>query len=138
MAQKLSELHKDILKAAHVNHDRKLKGGDDSGGMDLYDHEALHAVFGLPYRKKGWFKELPDPRTEPGGEFFSMKDIGENRYKTCKRTAWKAFAELEDLGLCVRFMGSDPDWVGINLTPKGVQAAKELQTRPDVDDLLGL
>lgn len=124
MPDDLSTLHRDILKVACGNHDKRLRDADDASPADLFDHEVLHLVFEFPYRKEGWFKKLPDPRTEPNGEFFSMKDIGEDRHLTMMKTARRAFAELEERGLCKCIQGSEPEWLGIDLTPEGVQVAK--------------
>ena len=92
MSQELLELHKEILKAALRNREKEASAPDLRGRPDLYDHEAMHAVFGFPYRKSGWFNKLPDPRREPGGDFFSEKTIGSDRLETIGVAADRAFA----------------------------------------------
>ncbi len=126
MPEELSELHKEILKAALRNREKAAATPDLLGKPDLYDHEAMHEIYGFPYREGGWFKKLPDPRREPGGEFFSEKAIGEDRLKTVKADAARAFAELDASGLCTRVIGADPEWTGIRLTLEGTKVAKNL------------
>lgn len=126
MEESLSDLEQDLLKAAYANRDKRVHGAGGSSLADLFDHEALHDVFGFPYRKSGWLNKLPDPRLEPEGEYFSMKDIGQDRFDTVKTSALSAFAQLEARGLCTRAMGPKSAWTGIALTPQGVAAAKKL------------
>jgi len=130
MPRELFELHKEILKVALRNHERAVAARDLQGRPDLYDHEAMHDVYGFPYREKGWFKKLPDPRREPGQEFFSEKVIGRDRLKTVKADARRAFEQLEACGLCTRVISVDPEWTGIRLTADGASTAKSLALAP--------
>lgn len=126
MSLELTELHRDLLAAAERNQAYRLAHPDaPNHPTDLFDHEALHEVYGFPYQEGGWLHKAPNPRTEPGKPFFSLKAIGEDRYQTILDAALAAFAELEEMGLAKRGYGTNPDWTGITLTPEGVQALKD-------------
>jgi len=124
MMPSLSELQKDILDAAYHNHQKRLLDPEDKTLADLFDHEALHLVFDLPYREKRLLRRVPDPRSQPGAHFFAMKTIGEKRYATVREATLRAFAELERLQLCTRQAHAKPEWYGIDLTKTGVAAVK--------------
>ncbi len=127
MDESMSDLEQDLLKAAYANWDRRLHGGGGSALADLFDHEALHEVYGFPYREPGWFGKALDPRTEPGGEFFSIRDIGQDRFDAVKASALGAFEQLEVRGFCTRTIAPDRTWIGITLTLQGIHVAKHLK-----------
>ncbi len=101
-------------------------------GADLYPHEVLIAAFGFgEYRrieitgKPASLRGCADNSRLAGGKYFDRTKIGEERYNTAVVSVSRAFARLEERGLVIRVYAGR-EWMGIDLTPEGLDTAKRL------------
>jgi len=124
MARGLSELQKAILRLAYRN--RQVR---DERSVDLFYPEVLHEHFGWPIaRTHSW---RPEKGERPCGydRYFSMREIGEAKYRKTQVSLSRAVSRLERRGLVESGWGFG--WTGrghaiLDLTDEGVRVAERL------------
>jgi len=121
MGRGLSKLQKMILMLAHENRERGTgarplpEGGQL--GTDVKQSEVLKAYF-------GW---EPDHRSRSDYFDFSMKDIGEQAYRSARVSLSRAFGRLETRGLIIpTYSVMAARWTGADLTEEGAREAARL------------
>jgi hypothetical protein len=70
----------------------------------------------------GW----PVSRSFVGGQRFSMREIGERRYRAGMSALSRAASRLEDRGLIICYIGVHSRWTGYALTETGLAEARRL------------
>jgi hypothetical protein len=103
-------------------------------GCDLYMHEVLRVCFGFGQHPKvypgGAICTQPatgkaDKRRHHTDHYFNRKAIGEDRYNAASASVSRAFRRLEERNLVIR-LWFNGHFVGISLTPQGLDIGKEL------------
>lgn len=137
MGRGLSPLQKSILRIAAKNHDRECHGGFEhlrinslgkmsSGcGCDAYYREVLFQHFGLPM-KKHWWRNHDEPIREAGGHVFSMREIGEKRYRSIQASVSRAVDRLWKRDYITPASGAYARWSGCDITAEGYEQIKSL------------
>jgi hypothetical protein len=131
--QPLSDLQRAILRLAIANHNTPIRARDDSGGTDVTYAEVLISHYNFP-------RTCSCPRDdirEYGGQKFSMKQIGEKRYRAAMAAVSRAFLRLESRGLIERNRGAFRLWSGGVITEAGKIAANTLGNLPQVLTTVG-
>jgi hypothetical protein len=137
MARGLSELQQSILRLAYRNRLERLDRIAESEpgsheyrvytqgvhSVDLYYAEVLREHFGWDVR--GWWDPEREPRPKRG-QNFSMREIGERRYRSAQTSLSRAVVRLETRGLVER---RQHYLAGLDLTDQGVEEAKKLRER---------
>jgi hypothetical protein len=124
MPRGLSELQKAILRLAYRNRQER-----EEWSVDLFHAEVLHEHFGWPIaRHRRWRPEVGE-RPLPMDRYFSMREIGEARYRKTQASLSRAVSRLERRGLVERFHAAG--WTGygcavLDLTDEGVRVAEHL------------
>ena len=129
MGRGLSELQRAILALAYRNRLDRLehaKTGDEVYtrgvySIDLYYAEVLREHFGWEVRGYSW---RPERESRPcWGQSFSMREIGERRYRSAQASLSRAVLRLEARGLVER---RHHYLAGLDLTERGVDVARSL------------
>jgi len=123
MARGLSELQKSILRLAYRNRQKREQN------VDLYHAEVLHEHFGWPISNHPRWQPEKGERPRGYWRHFSMREIGEARYRKTQASLSRAVSRLERRGLLER--GRANGWSGdgyafLNLTNEGLRVAEGL------------
>jgi hypothetical protein len=121
---KLSRLQRRILVAALANREAEGRTFDMADGADLFYSEILATLYQFPMRK-GY---ALGPRALPCCRIFSRDQIGLARYRSVVPAVSKSVLRLAKRGLVRWVTSQHSTWSGCNLTPLGVEIARQLQT----------
>lgn len=130
MSRGLSEHQEKIIILALKNRETRLSDHATDGGADLYLHEAIHEVFGVPYGVmwSGTDQEYTEADARhPGRQFF--REVDARRVNAARASTSRAFLRLHDRGLCELYSGAATQWAGIRLTEEGVKVAESLSVK---------
>jgi hypothetical protein len=122
---RLSTLQEQILVLALENKQREHRGFDLAEGADLYYAEIFHGIYEFPMRKNYGGR---GPREMPCCRIFAPGEIGRRRYAVAKAAISRAVLRLHRRDLVHWVKSQRSTWSGCNLTPAGVEVARQLQT----------
>jgi hypothetical protein len=110
MGARLSGLQSTILRLAWEGRQLPSKGSEDL--VDVYTSE----IFAVAYLHEDCSAEERRRRFGAGGQRFSMRAIGEKKYRSAKAAISRAIGRLEQRGLVRVYEGAASRWTGVALT----------------------
>ena len=117
MGKGLSDLQNAIVIIAQENIKNEPRRKEHFGA-DIYSPEVLQRFYGFPVKEKYSFNNPASIRDRPTNWHFSVKEIGEKKYRAAISAVSRAMRRLEKRKLLERFCLADGEACA-NLTDKG-------------------